>query len=87
MNCILPEDKGRFLVQLSPDRSAAHFCPGGLHGLTLAICFANRIPFLPAAERRSLSGSNESKKDCSIEHGKVEFLTFDFYNQLSCCES
>ena len=56
---------------------------GGLHGPTLTIFFANRIPFLPAVERRSLSGSSEPKKDCSVEHGKVELLTFP-HRSKSC---
>ena len=47
------------LTQLSPDRSAAHFCPGGQSALIETLRVSARVGGLP-------------KKDCSVEHGKVE---------------
>jgi len=46
-------------MQRAPDRSAAHFCPGGQSALIETLCVSARVGDLP-------------KKDGFGEHGKVE---------------
>ena len=67
--CLFLSQLSHSLFWLYPAQRAGAWTP------LSAICFAICLSFPPAAERRSLSGSNEPKKDCSDEHEKVELLS------------